>query len=52
MDVPEVRFVRTPDGAHIAFQVFGKGPRELLYVPGFISNVLLKLENPRAWRAT
>jgi pimeloyl-ACP methyl ester carboxylesterase len=46
MDVPEVRFVRTPDGAHIAFQVFGKGPRDLLYVPGFISNVLLNWEIP------
>ncbi len=27
------------DGAHIAYQVFGDGPFDLVYVPGFASNV-------------
>ena len=39
MDVPEVRYVKTPDGAHLAYQVFGDGPFDLVFVPGFASNV-------------
>jgi class 3 adenylate cyclase len=39
VEPPETRYVKTPDGAHIAFQVFGSGPFELVYVPGFASNV-------------
>src|SRR5262245_37084972 len=41
VEIPEVRYAKTPDGTHIAFQVFGQGPRDLVYVPGFISNLLL-----------
>jgi class 3 adenylate cyclase len=33
-DVPEVRYARTADGAHIAFQVLGEGPVDLLLDPG------------------
>ena len=39
MEPPETRYVKTPDGAHIAYQVFGNGPFDLVYVPGFASNV-------------
>lgn len=39
MEPPETRYVTTPDGAHIAYQVFGNGPFDLVYVPGFASNV-------------
>src|SRR4051794_14522874 len=39
VEAPETRYVKTPDGAHIAYQVFGKGPFDLVYVPGFASNV-------------
>jgi class 3 adenylate cyclase len=39
MDSPEVRYVKTPDGAHLAFQVFGQGSYDLVVVPGFASNV-------------
>jgi pimeloyl-ACP methyl ester carboxylesterase len=39
MDSPEVRYVKTHDGAHIAFQVFGQGSFDLVVVPGFASNV-------------
>jgi pimeloyl-ACP methyl ester carboxylesterase len=39
MDLPEVRYVRTPGGAHIAYQVFGDGPLDLVFVPGWASNV-------------
>ena len=33
-DVPEVQHARTADGAHIAFQVLGAGPSDLLFLPG------------------
>ena len=46
MEIPDVRYAKTADGTHIAFQVFGQGPRDLVYVPGFISNVLLNWELP------
>jgi len=39
VEAPETRYVKTPDGAHIAYQVFGNGPFDLVYVPGFASNV-------------
>jgi pimeloyl-ACP methyl ester carboxylesterase len=41
VDVPEVRYAKTPDGAHIAYQVVGRGPGDLLLIgPGY-SNVEL-----------
>jgi class 3 adenylate cyclase len=46
VEIPNVRYAKTADGTHIAFQVFGQGPRDLVYVPGFISNVLLNWELP------
>jgi class 3 adenylate cyclase len=39
VEPPETRYVKTPDGAHIAYQIFGDGPFDLVYVPGFASNV-------------
>lgn len=32
MDVPETRYAKTADGVHIAFQVVGEGPRDLVLV--------------------
>ena len=48
MEAPETRYVKTPDGAHIAYQVFGDGPFDLVYVPGFASNVEYMWRNPHA----
>ena len=39
MDSIEVRYVKTPDGAHLAYQVFGEGAFDLVLVPGFASYV-------------
>lgn len=36
---PETRYVKTLDGAHIAYQTFGEGSFDLVFVPGFASNV-------------
>ena len=39
MQRPETRYATTVDGVHIAYQVVGEGPFDLVYVPGWISNV-------------
>ena len=46
MKTPEVRYVQTQDGTFVAFQVFGRGPRDILFVPGFFSNLLANWELP------
>ncbi len=37
--VPETRYVKAADGVHIAYQVLGEGPNDLVFVPGFVFNV-------------
>lgn len=46
MDVPETRYARSGD-VNVAYQVFGEGPLDLVFVPGFISNVELAWYQPR-----
>ena len=46
-EVPETRYVKSGD-IHIAYQVFGSGPLDLVWVPGFLSHLELQWENP-AW---
>jgi pimeloyl-ACP methyl ester carboxylesterase len=41
----ETRFARSGD-AHIAYQVVGSGPLDLVYVPGWVSNVELNWGEP------
>ena len=41
----ETRFARSGD-VHIAYQVIGDGPLDLVYVPGWVSNVGLNWEEP------
>jgi len=38
MDIPETRYATTVDGVHIAYQVVGGGPFDLVCVPGWTSN--------------
>jgi class 3 adenylate cyclase len=47
MDRPETRYATTVDGVHIAYQVVGDGPFDLVYVPGWISNVDVCWEVPK-----
>ena len=44
---PETRYAKTADGVHIAYQVLGDGPFDLVYVPGWVSNLELMWEEPR-----
>jgi pimeloyl-ACP methyl ester carboxylesterase/class 3 adenylate cyclase len=39
MGVPETRYARSVSGDSIAYQVIGDGPLDLLFVPGFVSNL-------------
>jgi class 3 adenylate cyclase len=43
--VPETRYTKADDGVHIAYQVFGEGPFDLVVIPGFISHVELAWED-------
>jgi pimeloyl-ACP methyl ester carboxylesterase len=45
MDVPEVRYARSGD-VSIAYQALGDGPIDLVYVPGFVSNLEIMWEEP------
>jgi class 3 adenylate cyclase len=42
---PETHYAKADDGVHIAYQVFGSGPFDLVVIPGFISHVELAWED-------
>jgi len=45
MDPPETRYAKSGD-VRIAYQVTGGGPLDLVFVPGFVSNLELAWEEP------
>ena len=45
MDVPATRYAQSGD-LSIAYQEFGEGPRDIVFVPGFISHCDLSWETP------
>ena len=47
MDVPETRYAKTADGIHIAYQVFGDGPVDILFVMGWVTHVEQMWTEPR-----
>ena len=48
---PEIRYAKSGD-VHIAYQVFGHGPENLIIIPGFISQSTNVVEHPEliSWR--
>jgi pimeloyl-ACP methyl ester carboxylesterase len=46
---PEIHFAEN-DGVNIAYQVFGSGSRDLIIIPGWLSNLDIFWEEPRAVR--
>jgi pimeloyl-ACP methyl ester carboxylesterase len=46
VDRPETRYAIS-EGVNIAYQVVGTGPFDLVYVPGWVSNVEVMWEEPR-----
>ena len=45
-DTPETRYARAADGAHIAYQVLGDGPIDLIYLPHWATHVEVMWEAP------
>ncbi len=48
-DPPKTRYAKSGD-VHIAYQVLGDGPIDVVYVPGFVSNVEYDWVHPRPAR--
>ena len=46
-EIPETRYAKSGDD-HIAYQVVGDGPIDLVFVPGWVSNVEHWLGGPAA----
>jgi pimeloyl-ACP methyl ester carboxylesterase len=46
VEIPETRYARTQDGFHIAYRVAGDGPADIVYIPGWFSNVDLIWDEP------
>jgi len=44
--VPQIRYVKTPAGVNIAYAVLGDGPFDLVFVPGYASNLQWHWELP------
>ena len=47
VSIPKTRYAKSGD-VHIAYQVVGEGPLDLVYVPGFVSHIEYEWELPRA----
>jgi pimeloyl-ACP methyl ester carboxylesterase len=43
---PETNYAKAADGVHIAYQVTGGGPLDVVMVPGFVSHVELAWDMP------
>jgi len=46
VEIPETRYAKTVDGVHIAYQVFGEGPSDLVLTLGQISSVDMAWDIP------
>ena len=46
MATPTTRYAQAPDGAYLAYQVYGQGPTALLYLPGWHSHLEVYWEQP------
>jgi len=44
-EIPETRYAKSGD-VHIAYQVIGRGPLDLVLVPGFVSHLEYQWEEP------
>lgn len=44
--IPKTRYAKTSDGFSIAYQILGDGGLDLVYLPGFVSNLEYQWENP------
>ena len=47
MDIPQTRYAVTADGVHIAYQVVGDGPVDILFVLGWVTHIEKMWTEPR-----
>jgi hypothetical protein len=47
---PRTRYAKAPGGVSIAYQVVGDGPRDLVWVPGWVSHVEAAWDEPTTAR--
>ena len=45
--IPETRYAKTSDGIHIAYQVLGDGPIDLVYVGPWVTHIEYRWELPQ-----
>jgi class 3 adenylate cyclase len=43
---PVTRYTKAPDGTHLAYQVVGDGPIDLVYIPSWVSQMEVAWEEP------
>src|SRR6476646_9908673 len=48
--VPEINYARSADGVHVAYQVVGDGPPDVVYANSFMSHIEVSWEYPPAVR--
>ena len=46
MASPETRYAKTADGVHIAYQVVGDGPVDMVFVMGWVTNIEVMWDDP------
>ncbi len=46
MRAPDVHYAKTPQGVHLAYQIVGEGPIDLVFVPGYAANLQWQWELP------
>jgi pimeloyl-ACP methyl ester carboxylesterase len=46
MKTPETRYAKTADGVHVAYQVVGDGPVDMVFVMGWVTNVEAMWDEP------
>ena len=44
--MPETRYAKTADGVHVAYQVVGAGPVDMVFVMGWVTNIEVMWEEP------
>jgi class 3 adenylate cyclase len=47
VDVPRTRYAKTADGVHVAYQEFGQGPVDVLFVLGWVTHLERMWAEPR-----
>ena len=46
MPTPDTRYAKTADGVHVAYQVVGDGPIDMVFVLGWVTNIEVMWEDP------